>query len=413
MRRIIFVNRFYWPDTPATGQLLTDLAIALAERELVTVIASGDRKHAARETNRGVEIIRVRRSDRGNTILTKAAAFLGFSVGALWHTVRRARRGDTIVVMTDPPLLGVLVWLIARYRHTRLVHWVQDIYPDVAIAVTGQQWLRCFSPFRNAAWRGADACVTVSSEMSEVILEACVDPSRIQVIPNWAPAGLRFTPSSDPAVAALKRKWQLDNKFAILYSGNLGRVHDLKPILVAAQRLCSEPKIVFVFIGGGAQRDALAAEAHRRAVSNVIFLPAQPREHLATTLAAGDIHLVTLRPGCERFVFPSKLYGIAAVGRPVLFVGPPDCELAAIVRSNKLGRVVDRDDSNRLVDTIRELAANSAVMETYRQNASRYGGADHTAKSIDDWRQLIAFEQDRPLAPQQRDGVAGLSAPAT
>jgi colanic acid biosynthesis glycosyl transferase WcaI len=412
--RVFFVNRFYWPETPATGQLLTDVAEALAsDGQHVTVITSrsGTSNSPQEEIHRDVRIVRIRTPRCApSSVIGKALAFAAFWSGGTWQLLRLARRGDIIVTLTDPPLFGVVSWLIGKFKRVTTIHWVQDIYPEVAIAVTGHRWLRGFCSLRNAAWRAADACVTVSAEMSKVILESGVDRSRIAVIPNWAPTGLSFTPANDPAVLALRREWRLENKFAILYSGNLGRVHDLEPILIAAQTLRSEPKIVFVFIGGGAQRDTLAAEVRRSAISNVIFLPAQPREHLTTSLAVGDIHLVTLRPGCERFVFPSKLYGIAAVGRPVLFVGPPDCELASIVRSSKLGRIVNRDDPNALVDTIRELAADPAAMEAYRINASRYGGAEHTAKSIDDWRHLIVFEERSPPTLQQRDNAARFSA---
>src|SRR5206468_3558862 len=109
-------------------------------------------------------------------------------------------------------------------------------------------------------------------------------------------------------------------------------------------------------IGDGAQRAELEAEAARRGLPNVSFFPTQPRAQLAETLGVGDLHLVTLRPGCERLVFPSKLYGIAAVDRPVLFIGPPDCEIARIVATNGLGIIATRDDVPETAARILQLA---------------------------------------------------------
>jgi colanic acid biosynthesis glycosyl transferase WcaI len=391
MGRIIFLNRFYWPYTPATGQLLTDLATELAKDFRVTVITSGDSSQPRRETDRDVEIVRVRspRDSRGS-IVSKATAFIGFAFGATWQLLSKTRRNDIIVVMTDPPLLGVVAWLIARMRAAQVIHWVQDIYPEVAIAVTGHRWLSVLSPVRNTAWRGASACVGLSDEMAGVIANAGVVPSRIHTIPNWAPSGLYDLPADDPSVTALRRQWQVDGKFVVAYSGNLGRVHDLGPILEAAALLREEPGIEFLFIGGGAQRRALEAESIRRKLTNVRFLPPQPRQHLGPTLAVADIHLVTLRPGCERYVFPSKLYGIAAVGKPVLFVGPPKCELARLVVQHGLGRAVDRDDPTQLAAVIRELATDSSILASYGTRALRFAGPPHTRHSIESWHELIS-----------------------
>ena len=146
----------------------------------------------------------------------------------------------------------------------------------------------------------------------------------------------------------------------VAYSGNLGRVHALEPLLAAAAILRDEPNVLFLFVGDGPQRPALEAAAAARHLDNVRFLPPQPRAQLAASLSAADLHLVTLRPGCERLVFPSKLYGIAAVGRPVIFVGPVDCEMAATVRDGGFGVVVPPSDAGAIAGAIRRLAADAA-----------------------------------------------------
>ena len=204
---------------------------------------------------------------------------------------------------------------MARARGARLFHWTQDIDPEIAVALSGHGWLRASRPLRDAAWRQAEACVTLGRDMAEAIAAAGVPPSRIRLVPNWAPAGVG--PVEETAVAAQREAWGLAGKFVIAYSGNLGRVHDLGPILAAAEILRGEPDLVFAFIGDGAGKAPLEAEARRRGLAQVRFFPSQPRDRLAAVLAAGDVHLVSLRADCARFVFPSKLYGIMAVGRPV------------------------------------------------------------------------------------------------
>jgi len=381
--RFVFVNRFYWPDEPATAQLLTDLAEALAARgHSVSVIAShpgGDTPSA--EQRRGVAIVRVRvtRLNRCG-LLGKLADFTTFYVGCLIGLIVQVRPGDIVVALTDPPLLGAGVWLAARLRRAKVIHWAQDIYPEVAVALTGNRWLGVFAPLRDLAWRRAEACGTLGSDMKRVLSRAGVEPRRLTVIPNWAPAGLDVQPAG--TADALRKKWELVGKFVVLYSGNLGRVHDLAPLLDVAERLRAQPHIVFVFVGRGAQLATLQARTDERKLKNIRFQSPQPRDQLATALSLGDLHLLTLLPGCESFVFPSKLYGIAAVGRPILFVGPPDCEIATLIKARRIGRTFSRGETVAMADTITGLSfapTDCAALGNAASKFSADGGGLETA----------------------------------
>ncbi|MBC7368875.1 MAG: glycosyltransferase family 4 protein [Undibacterium sp.] len=351
--RFVFINRFYWPDEPATAQLLGDLAEALvAAGHVVTVIASHPGGATpADENRRGVRIRRVRGTRLSkHGFLGKIADFATFYLGALLRLFTHARPGDIAVALTDPPLIGIGVWFVARLRGALVVHWIQDIYPEIAITLTGHRWLTFLRPLRNLAWRRAEACVTIGTDMAGAVRTAGVKAHRLTLIPNWAPAGLLPQPAS--AADSLRATWGLTGKFVVLYSGNLGRVHDLEPLLDVAAHLRTHTHIALLFIGSGAQRPALMAAAAERGLSNVHFQPPQPRAELTTSLALGDLHFVTLRPGCETSVFPSKLYGIAAIGRPVLFVGPHDCEIAGLIRRHGFGRTFTRSETTALAATI-------------------------------------------------------------
>jgi colanic acid biosynthesis glycosyl transferase WcaI len=387
---LIFINRFYWPDEPATAQLLTDLAEGLAATgEHVTVITShnGRAEIPGDELHQGVHILRVRSTRWGEKNLAgRALDFTAFSLGALIRLARIARPGDTVVVMTDPPLLAVLATPLARWRGARVIHWVQDIYPELATALTGAKWLRILRPLRDRAWRRAVACVVPGDDMAAYLTGRGVE--KIAVIPNWAPAGL--TPMPPDAADALRDAWGLRGKFIAAYSGNLGRVHDLMPLLFTAAALRAETDIVFVFIGDGAQRDALEAAAQEGGLHNVRFFPAQPRTQLAETLALGDVHFVTLRPGCEPLVFPSKLHGIAAIGRPILFVGPRDCALARLVAGRGMGAVFAREDMVLLAETIRSLQVDPARQRAWSEAAAGFHReTGRVERAVADWRKLL------------------------
>lgn len=389
MMRLVFVNRFYWPEAPATGQLLTDLAegLATAGHEVVVVTSAADAAAPRRERHHDVTIQRIRGTRWAHRGLAgKAIDFATFYLGAAWRVLRAARRGSVVVAMTDPPLLGIGIDFAAGLRGARVVHWVQDIYPEIAVALTGHAWLRALAPLRNRAWRRADACVTLGQDMADVLLDAGVWPGRVAVIPNWGPAGLAATSAGSAAVRAA---WQVRDRFVVAYSGNLGRVHDLGPLLDVADALREDRSIVFVLVGDGAQRAMLVDEAARRRLPNVAFQPAQPRALLGDSLAAADLHLVTLRPGCERFVFPSKLYGIAAVGRPILCLAPRRSEIARLVVEHQLGHAAQRDEVDDVVRFIRKLVHDPAAREAHAAATRRFAQMHDVTGALARWKSLL------------------------
>jgi colanic acid biosynthesis glycosyl transferase WcaI len=382
--RLVFINRFYRPDEPATAQLLTDLAEGLAARgyEVVVIASLPARAGVARsEVQRGVRIERVRSLRWGSHgAVAKALDFGSFYAVALGKLIRTVRRGDVVIALTDPPLLGIGAWLAARLRGARIIHWVQDIYPEIAAVLSDHRWLLAFRGPRDVSWRRAEACVTLGEDMAAVLRAAGVAKDKIRVAPNYAQADLR--PQPPEAAEAWRAQWGLTGKFVAAYTGNLGRAHDLDILLDVAARLVSEPRIALVFMGGGPQGAALRAEAARRSLSNVQFHPQPPRAQLATALALGDVQFVTLRPGCEPYLLPSKLYSVAAVGRPVIFIGPPICEVAGLVTRHGFGRAFAPGQAAALAEALSDLSRAPEECARLREAAARFareGGGSQAA----------------------------------
>ena len=413
--RVVFVNRFYWPDELATAQLLTDLAEGLAARGVeVVVIAShdGTASTPARENRHGVEIVRVRSTRWGHRgVAAKAADYLTFALAA--RRVLRAwvQPGDWLVAMTDPPTLAPTAASAARRANARLVHWLQDIHPEISLALSDSRLLAALSGpwmrWRDAAWRSAYACVAISRDMASLVSERGISPEHLRVIPNWAPSGEALAPVP-PAQNELRHAWGVADRFVVAYSGNLGRVHILEPVLAAATLLRDERDPVFLFIGDGPQRSALEAIARAQGLGNVRFLPPQPRSRLSESLSVGDVHLITLRAGCERYVFPSKLYGILSVARPVVFIGSPQCELAQGIRQRGAGLVIPPGDPAALAAALRELWTDADRRTTMALAAARWsretGGL---AAALDAWAELLETSQARPTL----SGLAGSAIP--
>lgn len=357
--RVIFVNRVYWPSTAATAQLLTDLAEGLAVRGWpVEVIATGSDD----TTRNGVTIHRTGAGGEHGGLISRARNYRRFLRDAAAKVAALARPGDILVPMTDPPMLGATVAQAAP-AGAKIVHWIQDIYPEIAAAHFGFFASLALEPLRrkrDAAWTAAAACVPLGEDMAALVSEQGVLRSRITILPNWAPRELHALASADD-IAALRAQWGLADKFIVAYSGNLGRVHEFNTLIEAAARLRNDPRIVLLFVGSGARFDRIARTARQRSLGNIRLLPAVPRTQLSVSLGAADVHLVTLQPAYRQLVYPSKLAGVLAAGRPVVFVGPADSEIARFVRQNGSGAAFRPGDATGLEQGIRRLAADPAL----------------------------------------------------
>jgi glycosyltransferase involved in cell wall biosynthesis len=378
--RVLFVNRYFDPDHSATSQMAGDLAFFLARRgHEVVAITSRQRyddaaaRLRARERINGVDVVRVATTRFGRGFLPgRALDYATFYLSAFFALLRRARRGDVVVAMTDPPLLSVVAALACALRGARLVNWVQDLFPEVATAL-GIRFARVARPLRDWSLRRAAVNVALGEQMAARIRAR---GANAVVRHNWADAALHPVEKRD--------LFGLGDAFVVAYSGNLGRAHEFATIAAAMRRLGDNAAIQFLFIGSGAQLDAVKRAAARRSrrpagrhgggpaagdrdgrgpagadagCDNAVFAPYQPREMLSESLSAGDAHLVSLQPQLEGLIVPSKFYGVLAVARPVIFVGAPDGELARIIREHDLGYAVAPGDDAALVRAIEELAA--------------------------------------------------------
>lgn len=393
---IVFLNRFYHPSTTATGQLLTDLAEGLAKRgHAVCVVTSRhDASLPEEESCNGVRIHRIGAPARQRGF-ARIMEFRAFRAAALRRLSSMLTPADTVVALTDPPLVGVTAAQACRASGARLIHWVQDIYPEL-LAAAGFGWpmiplVALLRLRRDRAWRDAAHCVTLGRDMAGLLHARGVPASRITVIPNRAPA--EIAPPSPKAVAAMRARWGLGERFIVAYSGNLGRVHDLDVCLRVAEALRHDARFAFVFIGEGARKARLQRAVAARNPGNIIFLPHAPREELAASLAAADAHWVTLRANCGNLVFPSKLYGIAAVGRPVLFAGAPDGELACQIRTHRFGVAAAADDTARFVQTLQHWMDASAACKDAAQAALAFTREHERASACDAWEGVLNLAQ--------------------
>lgn len=384
--------------------MLSDLAFTLAKQGCaVTVITSRQRYDAPmaplppREAVDGVSIYRVWTSRFGRaSLFGRVIDYATFYLSAAWRLWRLARPGDVVIAKTDPPMLSVIAVPLCWRRGVRLVNWLQDIFPETAqvLGVGGRVAhlpFRLLRRLRDRSLKAAHMNVVLGRRMAERVLELGVCGDRIRIIPNWAD-GASIAPVQ-PEMNTLRRDWQLGDAFVVGYSGNLGRAHEIETLLdamtilekttpipgpVAVRRNgARSPPVIWLIIGNGALLDVLVAEVARRQLTSVRVKPYQPKARLAESLSAADVHIVSLRPALEGLIVPSKFYGIAAAGRPTIFVGDEDGEIARLVARHECGRTVAVGDGAPLARAILDLAVKPDLCRRMGQRARQAFDAEY------------------------------------
>ena len=264
-----------------------------------------------------------------------------------------AGRPDVIVVETDPPVLGLVALFFARWYRAPLVFYLQDLYPDVGIALgklKNPLLIRVLEASTRRILKGADRIVVLGDDMRRrVLTKGCPHPERIHVIPNWVDT-TQIRPQ--PGANLFRQQHQLEGCFVVMFSGNLGLSQRLEDVLTVAAEFTDKSGIRFVFIGEGAAKADLMKQARARHLGNTLFLPYQPKESLSASLGAADVHLVPLRGGVAGLIVPSKVYGILAAGRPLIVAIEEDSHPAQIVREHQCGLRVDPDSPAKLHQAI-------------------------------------------------------------
>jgi glycosyltransferase involved in cell wall biosynthesis len=377
-RRLFVVTELYYPEETSTGFILTHLAEGLSGPYEVTVLCSQptykERGIQApwRETRHGVRIHRMRstRFQKDNLIgrcinaLTSASSMFLACVAGL-------RRGDGVLVVTNPPILPYLVVFAAWCRRARVILLVHDVYPQVLAAagfLTPDSLLYRVL-VRTSAWlyRHVDRIVCLGRDMERRIREtAGARTLPLERISNWGshetihPVGdlaTRFSPGHPP-------------RFVVGYCGNLGRTHSIDTVVDAMADLSRRtPDVVLRIVGWGAARGYVEEQIRKGRVPQIELGPAVRREEVHAFLAGCDVMLITLKAGMSGLSVPSRLYDFMAAGKPIIAAVDEDSEVAAVIREEGIGWVVPPSQAGSLATAILDAKEVGAGLSAYGARA--------------------------------------------
>ena len=401
MASIIFINRFFYPDHSATSQLLSDVAFHLTEKgmdvKIVTSRQLYDDPDVVLASNENINLVSVNRvwttTFGRNNLLGRALDYISFYISAFFVLMKLVKENDYVVAKTDPPMISIVAKTVCSLRSAKLINWNQDLFPEVGTEL-GIKILKYTKPvlvyLRDKALKGARMNVVLGETMKTKLVSLGVDQNKISIIPNWSDGREIYPVEKDNN--PLRKKWGLKNKFVVGYSGNMGRAHEFETMLSIAEKLRFDESIIFVFIGGGAKKPWLEQEVKKRQLNNILFKPYQTREHLALSLSVPDMHLISLFPNLEGLVVPSKYYGVAAVGRPCLFIGDCDGEISKIIRDNNCGKPVEIGDVHNGVNYIVKMKSSEEKYAVQCKNARELFNKSYDSLiAFQKWEEMLAL----------------------
>ncbi|BBD57355.1 glycosyltransferase [Nostoc sp. HK-01] len=390
--KLSVITQFFPPDYAATGQLIEELVKQLGQQGVNVEVFTSQPGYAFQSQTapavEWVERIRIQRSRTAQLwsgrIRGKAVNGVLYTLRALLYLFRAWRRNNILLVTTAPPFLpviGYLAYLLFRLPYVCILY---DLYPDIAIAlgvVSKNSWIvRLWNEINKQVWLKSQGIVVLSPAMKQKILAHCPEVAdKIAVIHSWAnPEAIVPIPKKENWFA---HEYNLVNKFTVLYSGNMGRCHDIETMLEAAKQLQDEP-IQFVCIGGGAKREELIKEVNRLGLENFTFLPYQDKQILPYSLTACDLSLVSVDSITEGLVVPSKLYSALAAGRPIAVICSQSSYLREMVAEANCGSTFENGDSQGLAQFIRFLSRDLQVGERMGKAGRQYLRSHFTPKVI-------------------------------
>ena len=386
-KKLLIYAHYYIPDTASTGQILRELAEGILDKFEITVICVvpsylgtiEDRyktKKYYKENINGVKVLRIRVPEFIKTNKkSRIKNIVSYSLGAMNATFKVGKM-DYVFSISQPPILGGLLGVWGKWvKHAKLIYNIQDFNPEQVLAVGYSNnkllinimlWLDKFS------CKHSDLIITVGRDLVETVKHRFKGKNvpKTVMINNWTDEKAIYPlPGNHPKVIEFKKRYGLDGKFVIMYSGNIGLYYDLERLIKIMKqfrkgytltgiyekgpRTKDGREVVFAFVGAGTVLDKLVLYTKKHHFENVIFIPYQAKADLIYSLNAGDVHWCVNAKGIKGVSCPSKAYGIMAAGKAIIGVLENGTEVRSLIEESKCGKCCEPGDYVEVADIIR------------------------------------------------------------
>lgn len=367
MSRIWLISEYYYPVVVTTGYYVTEIAEYLAKKgKDVGVICTNNTYYESdtissveHEFHNGVEIFRALDKKITKNNLVKRALRLFLSSISLYKLAKKhIKEGDEVIVLTNPAFMMLFMPKVRRLTGCRYHILVHDIFPEnlVSIGKFSNQSLvfKCLKKKFDKAYAAADSCISIGCDMTEVIKAKTNNSKPITKITNWADIDDVYLKNKKETRLYAEYKEELKDNVVFMFAGNLGNAQGLDNYLEAI-KLTSNSNTRFLFVGAGAKSEDI--KNFSKINDKVVFAGFRNRSEQNDFLNACDIGVVTLADGMFGLGVPSKSYNLMATGKPILYIGESDSEIAYCINKYNIGWVVEPNNPQALkiiIDTIVE-----------------------------------------------------------
>ena len=374
---LLLMTLVFSPDSVSTANLLTELAVQLRrlghslkvftttphynqDPEILSAQPLAPRwgRVLFQSDCHGIPVYHARVSAKGSRVLGRLLDYLRFHAVGTIAGLKLGGRYDVVLAPSPPLTIGLSALLLAWARGVPFVYNVQEIYPDIAVdlgVLRRGPVVRALELLERFIYARSTAIVVISEGFRRRLLAKGVPEEKLYVIPNFVDT--EFVKPGDRH-NDFSRQQEIDDKFVVQYSGNIGLTQDLEGIISAAQLLSDLPEVCFLIVGDGARKEWLTSRVADLGLGNIRLLQYQPRGTVPLLYASSDVCLVPLRKGTGQTTFPSKIYTVMSAGRPAIVCADPDSDLPWIVQQAKCGFAVKPEDPEALA---------GAILGAYRQ----------------------------------------------
>ncbi|MCI1593393.1 MAG: glycosyltransferase family 4 protein [Heyndrickxia oleronia] len=372
MKKIVFVINYFYPDLASTGQLMTELCLSLQNDFEITVIAAQPGYAGEESLNKNnkifevdylenIKIIRLRLPNVNKLSKVSRLRYIISYFVLANIALFKEKNIDIIFTISQPPILGGLIGTIGKFiKKSKHIYNIQDFNPEQieAIRYTNKQFIiKIAKAIDKFSCYYSDAVIVVGNDMRETLKKRFknINVPVNYVINNWTnESEIIPLDKSESCIQIFLRENNLQDKFIIMYSGNLGLYYDLENIIKVTKYFKDYYDLAFVFIGEGAVKREMQEYVNKHNIYNVFFLPYQAKEFIKYSLNAADIHLVVNQRGIKGVSVPSKIYGVMAAGKPILGVLEKGSEACMLIEKSHSGIVVEPQNYEGIINAIKQ-----------------------------------------------------------
>ncbi|WP_455792413.1 glycosyltransferase family 4 protein [Clostridium butyricum] len=407
-KKMLVYAHYFYPDVASTGQILTELCDGLKENFDITVICvvpsySGKidekyKKHRFYEEEIGnIKIIRVRVPEFNKSKkVSRIINLISYFINAIIATFNLQKQ-DYVFSISQPPILGGLLGVIGKViKKGKLIYNIQDFNPEQTIAVgySKNKFLVNIALYLDKfSCKMSNKIILVGRDMQQTLNNRFVKsylPNNI-VINNWIDEKSIYPLSNNnTTVYEFKERYNLQNKFVIMYSGNIGLYYDLENLIKIIGKFNNRDDVKFAFVGDGTIKKNIENYALENNLKNVVFIPYQEKSDLNYSLNAADVHFVVNSKGIKGISVPSKLYGVMACGKMILGILEKGSEARIIIEESECGICSEPEDYEDIYIKIKYILDNKQLAEMIGEKGRKYLEKNLTKElSISKYRESI------------------------